>query len=499
MRQHTLVERHHPIFSPVAIISTLLLAGALAIIVYLTGGRAFNPGDLSAVNNGGQPLGGFHSHAEFGNDCAQCHEPFKGIMAERCETCHESVKQERLAAEGLHGRIQNVEKCANCHLDHRGSDYNLLANALTNFDHELTTFSLAQHELNYDGLSLDCVACHAGENDFTLSPTGCADCHTAADAPFMTLHRETYGGDCLACHDGLDTMAQFSLSDHAKIFPLDGRHQETTCESCHMDGRFEGTPQDCNACHAEPDIHLGLFEDNCAACHTPDDWLPATLNGKPFVHDEHTLFSLVTHITNYDGAAFTCVTCHAANDQFVFTDSQCADCHAAAEPQFVADHTAQFGADCMTCHDGTGNVANFDHALVWPLEGRHAAIECTDCHINRVFKDTSSECAACHEEPAIHAGVFGLDCGNCHTAVAWQPAELTYHSFPLDHGEQGEIACETCHTATYTQYTCYGCHEHDQAETEREHLEEGISQQEMADCVACHPTGREEEGEGDHD
>ena len=75
MNQHTLVERQHPIFSPLAVISTLLLASILAIVVYLTGGIAFSPGELSAVNHGGQPVGGFLNHAEFGEDCSYCHVP----------------------------------------------------------------------------------------------------------------------------------------------------------------------------------------------------------------------------------------------------------------------------------------------------------------------------------------------------------------------------------------------------------------------------------------
>jgi hypothetical protein len=223
------------------------------------------------------------------------------------------------------------------------------------------------------------------------------------------------------------------------------------------------------------------------------------IDGQPFEHATSTGFSLVTHTTNTDNQPFTCRTCHVSQESFTFTSAQCSDCHSKSEPQFIADHTAQFGTDCLACHDGTGEMVNFDHAQVWPLEGQHAVQECTACHVNQVYGGTSRECVACHEEPVIHAGLFGLDCANCHTVDAWQPARLRQHIFPLDHGEQGELACETCHTATYTQYTCYGCHEHDPAETEREHLEEGISQQELPACANCHPTGQEDEAEGEDD
>ncbi|MCP4428028.1 MAG: hypothetical protein GY803_26380 [Chloroflexi bacterium] len=497
MRQHTLVERQHPIFSPVAIISTLILAGALAVVVYLTGGRAFSPGDLSAVNHSGQPVGDFFNHAEFGGDCSYCHTPFKGIETARCETCHEAVKRERQAGEGTHGRLQKAKTCAQCHLDHRGGNFNMLAIALADFDHSFTPFSLVKHERDYDGLTLKCTGCHVSDTDFTVALASCADCHQTADHPFMTRHRQAYGDDCLPCHDGLDTMTQFTLADHEQIYPLAGVHQQTACEDCHTDGIFEGTPQECVGCHEEPAAHQGLFTTSCANCHVPDGWKPAIMDGQPFSHAVSAGFSLIKHSTNFDNAPFTCQTCHLSSEQFEHTNTQCADCHAQADVQFVTDHTALFGADCISCHDGTGEMANFDHAVVWPLEGQHAAIECAACHVDQSFAGTSGKCAACHEEPEIHAGVFGLACENCHTAVAWQPAQLTYHSFPLNHGEQGEIPCETCHTATYTQYTCYNCHEHDQGETEREHVEEGISLQELADCVSCHPTGHEDEAEED--
>jgi hypothetical protein len=92
-------------------------------------------------------------------------------------------------------------------------------------------------------------------------------------------------------------------------------------------------------------------------------------------------------------------------------------------------------------------------------------------------------------------GLFGTDCIRCHTTAAWTPAQLTRHTFPLDHGDEGQIPCLTCHTETYADYTCYNCHEHERDETAEIHLDEGIT--EFEDCVACHPTGLEEEAERD--
>jgi mono/diheme cytochrome c family protein len=101
------------------------------------------------------------------------------------------------------------------------------------------------------------------------------------------------------------------------------------------------------------------------------------------------------------------------------------------------------------------------------------------------------ECRACHEEPAVHAERFGLDCARCHTLQAWKPALLLRHVFFLDHGEEGQVACQTCHMDTYAENTCYECHDHDPAEMQAAHAREDITDYE--DCAKCHPTGQQGE------
>jgi mono/diheme cytochrome c family protein len=98
------------------------------------------------------------------------------------------------------------------------------------------------------------------------------------------------------------------------------------------------------------------------------------------------------------------------------------------------------------------------------------------------------ECRSCHEEPDVHANRFGLNCARCHTLVAWKPALLTRHTFELDHGNEGNVACETCHTETYADHTCYECHDHQPEHMKQVHAEQQIY--EIADCAQCHPTGR---------
>jgi hypothetical protein len=116
-----------------------------------------------------------------------------------------------------------------------------------------------------------------------------------------------------------------------------------------------------------------------------------------------------------------------------------------------------------------------------------------DISVNMLPEEDPHLCIACHEDPKVHAGQFGLDCVRCHTLDAWLPASLTRHNFRLDHGGEGEIACETCHIETYTENTCYECHDHQPDEMLKIHEAEGIYEFDL--CMSCHPTG--DEGEGD--
>jgi hypothetical protein len=106
----------------------------------------------------------------------------------------------------------------------------------------------------------------------------------------------------------------------------------------------------------------------------------------------------------------------------------------------------------------------------------------------------SGDCTACHEEPDVHAGQFGVDCARCHMATAWTPAELTQHTFFLDHGSGDMLDCEWCHVETYAVYTCYECHDHDPVGMREVHVAEGILEFEA--CAECHPTGQPGEAVG---
>jgi hypothetical protein len=298
------------------------------------------------------------------------------------------------------------------------------------------------------------------------------------DIAFTQSHVLAFGTDCLGCHDGVDTYGS-DFSHSGFVFQLSGKHADVTCTKCHLDARtiadLQSAPQDCYSCHQQADAHNGAFGTDCAACHNPASWEDATF--------DHNLSAFKLE---GEHAEVKCESCHK-NNVFKGTPTDCFSCH-----QQDDEHNGQFGTDCAACHtpnDWEG--ASFDHTRSnFPLTGAHTQVECDACHKNGQFKGLDTTCLSCHAEPVEHAGQFGTDCVACHSTNAWSPATFNgKHTFPLDHGESGTVACATCHPSTYTTYTCYGCHEHNESNIASEHREEGIS--DFGNCVECHADGRE--------
>ena len=196
-------SRQHPIFSRLGCGATLLLVGFLAVFLYFQGGGPFNPGTLSAGAPRQETLGGFASHIEFENQCAQCHAPWRGIAANRCEACHENVATERNTGRGLHGLLGETADCADCHTEHQGATAQITRfDRLDSFDHtQLTGFSLAHHSLDFTGDPLACSSCHQ-PGRYAAEFLNCIDCHRSDYDRTTTPNHATAGlsTDCTACH-----------------------------------------------------------------------------------------------------------------------------------------------------------------------------------------------------------------------------------------------------------------------------------------------------------
>jgi hypothetical protein len=355
------------------------------------------------------------------------------------------------------------------------------------------------------------------------------------------------GGNCASCHSA----------------PWDARGMAGSCLSCHTDIQTQ---------LASPNTLHGALPDgaSCLGCHTEHKGATASLTNtdltSSFPHDQLG-FSLAAHKRTADGRAFVCADCHTALNQsprlsnaYALDSASCVSCHVGYQAAFMAQHRADFGDSCMSCHNGVDRYSGFDHAAVsfklegkhvqvscslchsaarapadftttastcvachqsrdihngafgtdcaachtpvgweqvtfdhnktaFPLTGAHTQTACASCHSAHVYKGTPTSCVSCHAEPQVHLGQFGTDCAACHVTSAWKNVVFT-HTFPLNHGGRGQIACATCHTnpppQQYKTYTCSSCHA--DAEMISKHREEGISN--ITNCVRCHADGR---------
>ncbi|GAB4398271.1 MAG: hypothetical protein OHK0052_21250 [Anaerolineales bacterium] len=474
-------------FSLTSVLTAALLLGLLAWYAW-RGNLLFSPGALSAQTQTAITLQNFHSHADFETQCAQCHQPLTKPMPTLCLACHTEI-QAQIETNQIHARFPQAQQCTTCHSEHRGRDFNPSAPARQNFDHSLTRFSLLHHAVDYTASPMPCQACHRGAN-FALEPAACAQCHADHNPNFIAQHRTDFGEDCLQCHDGLD---RFSRFDHTQtIFPLTGKHAGAACANCHQNTRqpqdFSAAPSECAACHPEPAAHRDLFSTQCAECHTPNAWQPAKLNATAFNHTQTTGFSLQAHRQTTAGEPFRCIDCHINANAADFSQTLCAECHTQTAPDFMQQHQQQVGSDCLQCHDGADRMTGFDHAI-FPLDGAHAAQTCLTCHRDYRFAGISSACVTCHAEPDLHKGSFGVQCQYCHQTNFWQPAQLKFHPFPLNHGKNDPANCAACHTRVYAEYTCYTCHEHQPDAIAQSHQAAGIAAEQLPNCATCHLNG----------
>jgi hypothetical protein len=403
-------------------------------------------------------------------------------MATRCLSCHTDVRTQLNDVNSLHSAMPDVKQCRSCHSEHNGAQASLTHLNVANFPHERLSFTLAAHQTTKGGLPFVCADCH-GDNITNFDPAQCVTCHRGYQDQFVTQHIADFGQDCLACHNGAD---RYSAFDHNQLkFTLVGKHNQVTCGECHRNVRtvadFTAASPACIDCHRKDDEHQGAFGTDCALCHTSEDWDTAK-----FDHTQAAFKLEGKH------SSVECEQCHV-NDVFKGTPQTCVSCH---QQDDARAHQGAYGTDCAQCHNaGDWQDAKFDHNLAaFKLTGAHVNVTCAKCHINGVYQGTPLACVGCHADPQEHLGQFGLDCAQCHSTSTWEGATFD-HTFPLNHGEEGNIACKTCHVTTdFKQYTCYGCHEHTEQRIQAEHLEEGISN--FQNCMECHPTGREEEGGG---
>lgn len=234
----------------------------------------------------------------------------------------------------------------------------------------------------------------------------------------------TFPGDCGICHipERWDVLRDDFEFDHMAEtgYALEGFHLEAACLRCHNDRGPVSVyvARGCGGCHADP--HRGELGLVCQDCHNQDNWEPLGL----IADHNRTQFPLVaTH-------AFTpCEGCHerATIGDYRGAPVECHLCHqldaARATPNHILNN---FLTHCERCHTPTTFAVAFfvDHDF-FPLQGGHAGLQCTQCHVNGLLVAVNPDCFACHQSDYLGAPNhvtlnFSTNCTDCHNIIAWK-------------------------------------------------------------------------------
>ncbi len=441
-----------------------------------------------------------------------------------CEGCHEDVHKGQFKKPAGKEGEPHVDKklCSDCH--------KMTTFADLSFNHDDSRFPLTgKHK------DVDCGACHTppparrGEDrvvPYRPLDASCASCHADVHVGQLAKNGVT---DCAICH--ATTGFKPAKFDHDKqsTFPLVGQHKKAKCVSCHAVvkagkkeiARYKPLPADCAGCHE--DEHKHAFDDfnpklppppmaqfarvtksatdsKCDGCHTPNAWVPAG-----FAH-ERTGFPLTG-----EHAKTRCTSCHG-QDYRRRVPATCAACH-------IDPHAQEFGLMCQSCHDttvfrGPDFPVDAHRRTNFPLTGRHAALPCDECHIEkreRGFTRAALDCTACHANDARAATAVtvnhsappfaGVSCGTCHVPATFTGARFDQHEkcFPISRGVHAPIHCTQCHKALSgavadgkcdgVPVLCAECHDHAAVIENARHSRVPGYEHKSEKCAGCHQPG----------
>lgn len=263
-------------------------------------------------------------------------------------------------------------------------------------------------------------------------------------------------------------------------FSLTGAHAQASCESCHVQGVFLGTPRECNFCHLPgnrmgarvmPTNHIPTTE-SCANCHRTIAWIPATFRhggvavgscstchngskakGKPGNH--------VPTTRNCDDCHRTTVWTPASFRHISVTTAACSTCHnGTTAPGKPANHVPTTSVDafggCELCHRTTGWLpTSFNHAKANIFQGSGT---CAQCHNGTIAQgktntlthnSTTASCDACHRITAWtpagnHADNVAGQCDNCHGVWAVGPS-ANHIPYKTGLANGTSMKCDACH------------------------------------------------------
>lgn len=312
----------------------------------------------------------------------------------------------------------------------------------------------------------ECTKCHKRFDKAAMN-TLCQDCHKDIRKD-VEQKQGSHGRfkeqrECKECHTDhkgrTENIAPITgqTFDHERTdFPLRGVHadaKKVECKACHTPKvKYRDAPSDCYACHKKDDTHKGKVGSACAGCHTDRNWKEIRFN-----HDKTRYKLRNKHLE------VPCKDCHG-NDRYKETPIDCYSCHRKDDK-----HKGQEGTKCEECHDDRSwKKTPFDHNKArFPLMGKHAKVECKNCHVTPAFKDAPLDCYSCHKKEDRHKGAYGEKCETCHAESDWKTITFDHdlHSkYPL-RGRHIATKCESCHKGHLykdkTPADCNACHKKD--------------------------------------
>lgn len=292
-------------------------------------------------------------------------------------------------------------------------------------------------------IEAQCLECHAPWRGALEQK--CIDCHSKIDP-------STHGSECKTCHlEHKGRNVSIAYFDHLRVdYEITSAHADLSCKECHTKGYLTDPAPACKDCHRQ-----------------------STVNG----------LNLREHMEVFGQA--------------------CLDCHRKGEVSLEDfDHgkvgyriSAKFRSlRCKNCHPG--GYRSFDHGVTgYDLVNGHRDLNCKECHVSTYYNASTSACINCHSKPEVSAGLnlenhisdFGRKCLECH-------GKEGFNLRSFDHSKTGyaidedhyRLSCRDCHSKGFREEpTCNsGCH--GEGKMYREHVEHGIADYNLRNCLECH-------------